>query len=161
MLAKLRLFQSKYVFYGLVFSPTSLSRTYSVTLSVSISFLLGTRSLFGNRDRPSTATVHRVTANCSCIFSYRRSPICGFSVFTDGDEKKRERERNREREAENQRLVPLVLTITSLFTARYNVIRHSSAFTFSANMCYISETCIPFETRLASSKIVIFIKLIV
>jgi len=75
--------------------------------------------------------------------------------------RKRERERNRERGTEDQSLVSLALAITSLFTARYNVIRHSSAFTFSANMCYISETCIPFETRLASSKIVMFIKLIV
>lgn len=59
------------LFLSLLFVTLSLSRFYS-----------GPVLRFGNRDRPSTATVHRVTANCSCIFGYRRSPICGFSVFT-------------------------------------------------------------------------------
>lgn len=60
-----------------------LSRSLSFFLVFSLSlFRSGLVLRFGNRDRPSTATVHRVTANCSCIFGYRRSPICGFSLFT-------------------------------------------------------------------------------
>lgn len=57
------------------------------------------------------------------------------------------RKREKERENKNQRLTPLGLAITSLFTASCNVIRHSSALAFPPNVCYTSETRVPFHKQ--------------